>query len=159
MLALFARIPRTQPDDWSGPTQETGFTSTATSTSCSPPPSSTPLTGLTSWKSRPKAMAICSSFGMRLLVGSKSIQPHSGDQTEIQAWEASAPTARLPLWRVGQKIAADIARGEAERAQAGDFEMGEILADAAPDAKHLFHRGRRVGSAALEFELAIDFRG
>jgi hypothetical protein len=27
----------------------TGFTSTLTSTSCSPPPSSTPLTGLTSW--------------------------------------------------------------------------------------------------------------
>lgn len=62
-----------------------GFTVTATPTVCCPPPSSTPLIGLTSAKSRPWAIEMCSGELTRLLVGSKSTQPVAGSQAETQA--------------------------------------------------------------------------
>ena len=58
------------------------------------PPTTTPRSGLTSLKSRPKATVMWRSPGSRLFVGSASIQPWPGHQTENHAWEASAPTSR-----------------------------------------------------------------
>src|SRR5579862_4247224 len=60
-------------------------TSTETFTSCRPPPVMMPATGLTSPKSRPNAMVMCSSAGSRLFVGSKSRQPAPGQNTENHA--------------------------------------------------------------------------
>jgi len=55
-----------------------GCTVTRTSSSCLPPPRMTPRMGLTSEKSRPQATVTCSVSAIRLLVGSRSTQPRSG---------------------------------------------------------------------------------
>lgn len=67
-----------------------------------------------------------------------------------------ADKLRLALGRVGKQIAADIARSEAERAKACDFEVCEILADASPDLQHLLDRRRRVGCSGLVLEFAVN---
>ena len=63
---------------------------------------------------------MCPSRGMRPLVGSKSTHPNAGDQTEIQACDASAPARRgTPRRWACQDVAADIAGRQPHRAQAG----------------------------------------
>ena len=136
-----------------------GFTSTATSTSCSPPPRSTPLTGLTSWKSRPKAIAICSSFGDDIVCRIEvDPAPFGRPDGNPGMRGVRANELRLALRRIGEQIAADIARGQAKRAQARDFEMCEILAYASLDPQHLLHRRCRICCACLVFEFAMDPR-
>ena len=66
---------------------------------------------------------------------------------------------RLPHGRPREQIAADIARGQAHRAQAGNLDMREILADALLVPQHLLDRRRNVGRSALIGEALIDARG
>ena len=66
--------------------------------------------------------------------------------------------ARLARRRPGQQVAADIARGEAKCPQAGDHQVGEILADAALLLEHLHDRRRHGGCLGIELEFSEDFR-
>ena len=97
---------------------------------------------------------MCSSAGSRLLVGSKSTQPTSGQNTANHAWLASAPTSRwLAFRRTRAQIAADVARRQAERTQARDGQMREVLADAAPLSPDFLERRRHGGGRGIEFEI------
>src|ERR1700716_4050385 len=97
----------------------------------------TPRNGLTSEKSRPQATATWSSFATRSLVGSRWTQPAaSPHHTATQAWLASAQLDLL-LGMDGSDVARDIGRREAVRAQGGDLDMGEVLADARLAGEHL----------------------
>ena len=62
---------------------------------------------------------------------------------------------RLALGGIGEKVPAHIARGEAERPQACDFEVREVLADAALDLQHLLDRRCSIGCAALISESVV----
>ena len=60
--------------------------------------------------------------------------------------------------RIGAQIAADIGRRQAQPAQAGDHDVGEVLADAAADLEGLAGRGRDSGGFAVIDELGVDSR-
>src|SRR3984957_1940242 len=66
-------------------------TETRTDKRCRPPPTMTPRSGETSPKSRPQAMTMWPVPTRTSLVGSRSIQPNGGQNTDTQACEASAP--------------------------------------------------------------------
>ena len=65
-----------------------------------------------------------------------------------------ADQARLVGRRRRFEVAADVARRQAERAQAGDLQVGEVLADAAPLPEDVGDRRRDRGRARLEREVA-----
>ena len=63
---------------------------------------------------------------------------------------------RATRWRHRGQIAADVLRGQTQRAQTGDFKVGEILADAAPVLEHFpYGRGDRRGTRVVN-EVAVD---
>ena len=96
------------------------------------------------------------SEGTQLLVGSKSTQPAPGHQAEHQACEASAPTRRgRPGGGMRAQIAAHIARRQAQRPQAGDLQMGEILADAAALFEECLDRRGDLGRLGVETEILV----
>ena len=143
----------------------TGTTATRTASSCRPPPMITPRSGETSPKSRPQAIATWSVPTRQRLVGSSSIQPKGGAYTATQACEASWPTrvaARAPppagpsCARAVVQVAADVARREAARAQAGDHQVREVLADAASAAQHLGGRRRDAGRAGRIGDVVVQ---
>ena len=92
-MARAAETGRWSPEEeQEGNQSSMAMTSTATERDWRPAPMLTPVSGLTSEKSRPHATVMCWSEGRRLLVGSASIQPAaSPHQMETHAWEASAP--------------------------------------------------------------------
>ena len=61
--------------------------------------------------------------------------------------------------RIRSKIAADVARGQLERAQAGDLEVSEILAHAAAFAKDFLGRGAHISGAGIEAEIRMNAAG
>jgi hypothetical protein len=70
-----------------------------------------------------------------------------------------AHQARLAGRGVGQDVAAHVAGGQADRAQAADHQLGKILADAAAAAQDLFEWSRDVGGAAVERKIGEDAVG
>src|SRR6266576_1394489 len=56
----------------------------------------------------------------------------------------------------GFEISTDIACRQAERTQAGDHQLGEILTDSASDRKKLLNGSHHGGCLLLEFEVRID---
>ena len=118
-----------------------------------------PRKGVTSEKSRPHARVICSHDGTTLLVGSKSIQPLPGTNSDTHAWETSAPArAWLAGRRAREQIAAHVTRRQAARTQARDHQMGKVLAHAALLLEKFHHRRGDVGRRRIEFKLAVNFR-
>ena len=84
-----------------------------------------------------------------------SSQPAPQQKAETQAWEASAPiSAGLARGWVGAEIAADVAGGEMDGAQAGDLDVGEVLADASALLEDLFGGGADVGGLRVEAKVA-----
>ena len=71
----------------------------------------------------------------------------------------SSDEAGFAGWWVGTEIAADIAGGELERAETGDLEVGEILANAAFFAEHFLSRCADVGGFGIELKVAMDTCG
>ena len=67
-----------------------------------------------------------------------------------------AHQARLPLGRVGQQVARDVARRQAMPAQAGEHQVREVLAHAAALVEHFIHRGAHRGGTGVELEVGVD---
>ena len=59
----------------------------------------------------------------------------------------------------GPQVSADISGGQAQRSQARDLQVSEVLTDAAPESKHLFRRGPYVGCLGIEAEVLVDPSG
>ncbi|MNO59806.1 hypothetical protein D3C76_504020 [compost metagenome] len=58
---------------------------------------------------------------------------------------------------LGQQVAADVARGQAPGAYAGEHQVGKILADPAPTLQHFYQRRRHLSRFGIEGELSEDF--
>lgn len=58
--------------------------------------------------------------------------------------------------RRGFKIAADVTSGQAESAQAGDLEVGEILANTAALIKYLLQGSSDSGGFGVELEISMN---
>src|SRR5690606_698944 len=67
-----------------------------------------------------------------------------------------ADELRLARRRQGFEVAADVAGGQAERAQRGDHELGEVLADAAAVFEDFGDRRGNGGETGVEGEFAED---
>jgi hypothetical protein len=67
-----------------------------------------------------------------------------------------AEQPRPPRRRIGAQVARDVARRQALTAQAGEHDVGEILADAAALLEHLVDLGRDRGRPGLELEVGMD---
>ena len=67
-----------------------------------------------------------------------------------------ADQARPAGRRRGQDVAADVPGGEADRAQAADHQVGEVLADAALVLQHFAQRRGDARCGAVELEVLVD---
>ena len=70
-----------------------------------------------------------------------------------------ADQLRLARDRRRDQVAAHVARRQAHRAQAGDLQMREVLADAAAQAQHLVDRRRDAGRCLVVGEILVDAVG
>ena len=68
----------------------------------------------------------------------------------------AAYQARLPRLRVGEQIAADITRWQSVGAQAGNHDVGKVLADALALCQRLQRRGVDLRALALVGEVVVD---
>ena len=57
---------------------------------------------------------------------------------------------------LGEQVAADITRRQAARAQAGEHQMGEVLAHAASALQHFHQRRGDLGGFGIEGEFTED---
>ena len=60
--------------------------------------------------------------------------------------------------RVGAEIAADVACGDVDGAEAGDLDVGEVLADAVALLEDFFDGGADVGGFGVEAEVCVWMR-
>ncbi|MNL57401.1 hypothetical protein D3C87_1809590 [compost metagenome] len=63
----------------------------------------------------------------------------------------------LAWWRLGQQVAADVARGQSPGAYTGEHQVGKILADPASAFQHFHQRRRHLSRFGIEGKLAEDF--
>ncbi len=96
---------------------------------------------------------------MQSLVGSKSTQPLPGTRRSTRRARRRRRPGAGGLGRQGAEVAADVAGRQAERAQAGDLQMREILADAAPFFEESFHGSAHFGGFGIEDEILVDAAG
>ena len=97
----------------------------------------------------------CRDRGITSLVGSRSTQPMRGTvDREPGVRRVGADQPRLAGRRIGQQVAAHVAGGQAERAQARDLHVREVLADAVAIGQHARDRRRDRRRRRIERELA-----
>ena len=83
--------------------------------------------------------------------GSKPTQPRSGTFASAQAW----PGILLDDAVGTEEVAGDVAGRNAEMAGGGDEDMGEVLADPAPQREGLPGGRRDMGRLGVEGRLAV----
>ena len=98
-------------------------------------------------------------FGLhQAAVGGVEIHPAEGwaKHRDPGVGRIGADHPRLAGRRMGEDVAADIARRQAQAAQAANHQLGKVLAHATAAFEHLFQRGGYICGAVIELELVED---